>query len=466
MIDLWPKDIGCVEMSYRVYFIDEKILKTKKKGVCIIEALATSKHPIVAIKSFFNLFCMALNLMVIWIVPASALDIYTEAEESLLNRETITGDWNGIRNQLKEKGILFDLEFTEYYQGMISGDGYDGFDFGSRADALIKFDADRLGFWDGGGFHTHLTYRFGKLPAFRGGALWPVSTGSILPLGNEDNLVASSLYMSQRLGDSFSFLLGKINAVDLLANDPFHGGWGNRRFMNLALVAPPSGVLPPVIMGLISNYQIAPLTMTFMVYDPLDRTSDYWPDDLFSDGVNLSIGAKWTGKVWKRPSSISLTGRYSTEESIDLSELVLPPDLRTGAKDGAYNISLDFSHLLLESSTHMGEGLGIYGKAAIADGNPNPIEATFICGVAGHKIVSGRPNDTFGIGYFYYVFSSDLKSAVTPLIKFRDEQGVEIFYSFAITPWFLVSADIQWIDPSIEASERAWIGALRANVRF
>lgn len=44
-------------------------------------------------------------------------------------------------------------------------------------------------------------------------------------------------------------MLGKINAVDLIANDPFYGGWGNTRFMNVAFVAPPSGLFPPVITG-------------------------------------------------------------------------------------------------------------------------------------------------------------------------------------------------------------------------
>jgi len=404
--------------------------------------------------------------MASFVVTASAQDIYAVTEESLLNRETLTGDWGGTRAQLAESGVKLELEFTEYYQGMFSGDGDKDFDFGGRADALVNFDTKKLGFWGGGGLHTHLTYRFGDLPEFRDGAICPVSTGSILPLGEEDNIVASSLYVSQRLGESGSLLLGKINAVDLLANDPFYGGWGNHRFMNLALVAPPSGVLPPVINGAVFNYRITPYTLTFMVFDPHDRTDDYWPDNLFSDGVNLSLGVTWAGDVFDRLTSINLTGIYSTEEKIDISEIALPPELRTQTKDGAYNISLKVSHLVLESSTHPGQGLGLYGKAAVADGNPNPIEASFSGGLAGHRLVPGRPHDSFGIGYFYYNFSDDLKSAVSPLVRFDDEQGVEIFYNLAVTPWFRVTADLQWIDPAVGASDDAWIGALRANVRF
>jgi len=403
------------------------------------------------------------------IVIVVAFCIDTPAEEGspgFLQRETLTGNWGGLRDQLDEKGVKFDIEFTEYYQGMFSGTGYDDFDFGSRADTLIYFDTEKLGLWEGGIFNTHLTYRFGDLPAFRGGALWPVSSGSILPVGEEDRLVASSLYLNQRIGDSGRLLFGKINVIDLLARDPFIGGWGNHRFMNLALMAPPSGVLPPVIMGTRFDHQIDPFILSFMIYDPQDRTSDYFPDDLFSNGVNLSLGGTWIGKVFERATSITLTGIYSTEDSIDLSEFLLPPDLRTGTEDGAYNISVGISHLLLESPTTPGKGMGFYSKAAIADGNPNPIEEAFSGGFAGHHIVPTRPNDTFGIGYYKYNFSGELKSALSPLVSFGNEQGIETFYSFAVTRWFHVTTDLQWIDPAIEDNDNAWIGGLRANVKF
>lgn len=156
-----------------------------------------------------NIFILAIVIAVTFCINAMA----KEGEPGFLQRETLTGNWGGYRDQLVEKGVKFDLEFTEYYQGLFSGDGNDDFEFGSRADALVDVDTTKLGLWSGGGLHTHLTYRFGDLQAFRGGALWPVNTGSILPLDEENSLVASSLYLSQRLGNSANLLLGKINAV-------------------------------------------------------------------------------------------------------------------------------------------------------------------------------------------------------------------------------------------------------------
>ena len=133
-------------------------------------------------------------------------------------------------------------------------------------------------------------------------------------------------------------------------------------------------------------------------------------------------------------------------------------------------------HLVYDSSNYVfladlvhpehGKGLGIYGKAAVTDGNPNPIKTSFIGGLAGHRIVPGRPHDSFGIGYFRYDFSDDLKSAVQPLLNIDAEQGIEVFYSLAVTPWFRVAADLQWIQPASGDNDDAWVGGLRANVRF
>jgi len=72
-----------------------------------------------------------------------------ENEANWLQRETLTGDWGGFRNQLAEKGVKLDIEFTQYYQGMFSGNGYDDFDFGGRIDALFSFDTKKLGSWEG-----------------------------------------------------------------------------------------------------------------------------------------------------------------------------------------------------------------------------------------------------------------------------------------------------------------------------
>ena len=40
------------------------------------------------------------------------------------------------------------------------------------------------------------------------------------------------------------------------------------------------------------------------------------------------------------------------------------------------------------------------------------------------KLIAGRPNDVFGLGYFYYNFSDDLQGATAAVTNFDDEKGV------------------------------------------
>jgi porin len=243
-----------------------------------------------------------------------------------------------LATRLAENGASLRLYVTGFYQGQWTGDqssfskNGQGNDFftGGRIDALLDLDTSRMGLWRGGGFHLHLELEGGRLPGFRGGALWPVNTGAVLPLGSEEELVASSLYYSQRWGGT-SLLLGKINVIDLLANDPFFGGWGIDRFMNLAFVAPPDGVVPPVIMGGILSQQIGEVSLSAMVFDPADQTSNYWVEDLFESGANVSLSAQWNGKAWNRPSNLGLTYTFSTEKKVDLEQILLPLSFRTTA---------------------------------------------------------------------------------------------------------------------------------------
>ena len=48
----------------------------------------------------------------------------------------------------------------------------------------------------------------------------------------------------------------------------------------------------------------------------------------------------------------------------------------------------------------------------------------------------------------------------------NDEQGVELYYNYAVTPWFRVTADLQWIDPALAVNRQAWVASFRASIRF
>jgi porin len=397
--------------------------------------------------------------------PARPLQPADAPATSLAERDRLTGNWGGARDDLAGRGVTFQLELTGFFQSALAGAPAREATAG-RVDALVTLDGGKLGLWSGFGFNVHVESVVGDIPVFRGGALWPGSAGTALPLDKRGEVVATSLYFTQRLGASGSLLIGKINAVDLLARDPFFGGWGIHRFQNLAFVAPPSGLVPPVIMGAVLVAAKAPWSYTFMVYDPGDRTSRYWVDDLFRTGVNAQGGATWTGAVGGRATSLGLTATMSTTDKIDLGAILLPPELQGETKKGSWGVAVQAGHLLAESPVQKGKGLGIYGKAALSDGNPNVIRASFSGGLAAHGTFEARPYDSFGVGLYWYNFSNDLQSTVSPLVGFNDELGVEMFYSAAITRWLRAGANVQVVNPARATDDVVVVGGVRVNIVF
>ena len=59
-------------------------------------------------------------------------------------------------------------------------------------------------------------------------------------------------------------------------------------------------------------------------------------------------------------------------------------------------------------------------------------------------------------------------SRLSPARFFRlmTSRAIEVYYNFAVTPWFHLTADVQWIAPANATAENAWVGGLRANVTF
>jgi porin len=362
-------------------------------------------------------------------------------------------------------GVSPRLDLTGFVQDKVSGDGDESTRFTGRADLFVDISSKGVGLWDGTLLRTHTELRYGDINAGAvGGALWPQNTGAVLPLSGE-GIELTSLYVVQSLGKKTNLILGKVNAVDLLASDPFFGGWGTKRFQNIAFVAPPSGVVPPTIMGAVLAQQAGDIGITVMVFDPEDRTGDYWIDGLFSTGVNASLGATWKGQWGGRETSLGITATGSTARGINFEDILLPPELEAGTRKGSYNIAVQFGHDLL-GSVKGASHLGLYAKAAIADGNPNVIQSSFVGGFAGHGVLPGRGRDRFAIGGYFYNFSDVLQDTVNPLVNFDDELGIEAWYAIALGGNADVTLSMQVVDPARSDFGVATVLGARLGLHF
>ena len=148
----------------------------------------------------------------------------------------LTGDWGGSRTALAERGVTLDFESAHYYQGLLSGSGDNDFEYAGRLDALLNFDTAKLGLWKGGLLRTHTEYRYGDPSPNLGGALLATNSGLILPTGKHEEIVVTSIHLAQQIGDRINVLVGRINALDLIAGDPFFGGGGRSRLPQFGIL--------------------------------------------------------------------------------------------------------------------------------------------------------------------------------------------------------------------------------------
>ena len=112
-------------------------------------------------------------------------------------------------------------------------------------------------------------------------------------------------------------------------------------------------------------------------------------------------------------------------------------------------------------------GWGLFGRAAITDGNPNPVKYFLSAGIGGDSPIRCHSGDTFGIGWYFVGASDEFGPVPTALFGPRDGTGVEMFYNVQVTPWLNITPDVQYIHPGAGAiADDAFIGGLRVSVKL
>jgi porin len=403
---------------------------------------------------------------------ASAQPITAEVKQSQAAIPSIAPDF---KQQLERLGVKLDLSLTGFAQGQATGSDASaainaltkratstGTDGSGRLDALLELDSSRLGLWRGGHINAHVEVEGGGLPGWRGGAFWPVNTAAILPLTDPGQWSLSSLYLRQRWGGT-RVMVGKVNVIDLQAQNPFFGGWGIERFQNLALVLPPTGVTPATLMAASISQQIGEVTLGAMAFDPNDRTLNS-VNNLFADGVNLSLSAQWNGRLWQRNSNLGIAYTLSTRQSVSLEETFVPSELRQRGLISPSNLTLNFGHQLWPSPVMPGKGIGVSGRFGVTGGDPNPIASSLAMGISGEGMWRSRPFDGFGVGVYLYNWSSGLSTTLQTALQ--QEVGMELYYNLALTPWLILSPNLQVIQPATAGSPLLTVLGLRSRVRL
>lgn len=386
--------------------------------------------------------------------PSSA----SSCSSDFWTRPTLSGCWGGVRNELAGKGVIVDMSLTQAAQGIVHGGKDAGWQYsGGRGNITLNLDSQKLGLWFGGSMTVQAEGNFIPADNFlkslngKTGALMPVNSSQFYPMPSGDNFNLPQLSFTQFISPYATFLVGKLDTTSGDANEFAHGK-GDTQFMNLAfnfnpvpLVTTPYSTLGTGLI-LFPTKDPQQASVSLMMVQANGQASRSGFDDLDDDKLTFS------GEGRIRTNFFGLTGHqlfgavFSNRKfsSLDQSVRLIIENRELEGKKGSWNLWYNFDQYLYETEKGSGRGVGIFGRFGASDGNPNPIHFFYSLGIGGKGVMPNRPLDRFGLGFYYIDIASPKIQGPFRREKFlRDEYGFEAFYNIALTPWMLLTPDIQ-----------------------
>jgi porin len=381
-----------------------------------------------------------------------------------LQSSTLTGDWGGARSSLAENGITFDVNVTQVGQGVVDGGKDSTWEYGGRGNVTGHLDTQKAGLWPGGFLTVELEGNWTSSVNNKTGAFMPVNTNQLFPLPKGDNFGVPNLSFAQFLSPYFGLTVGKLDTMSGDANDFAHGK-GDTQFLNTAMsINPVALVVPYSTLGggliVLPTKDPTDAIVTFLVLSASGKATTTGFDELDSDNLIFTAEGRVRTGFFGHTGHQLLGGLYSNRSytSIDQRLGAVIDDRFLNKTDDTWAVYYNFDQYLYESDAKTGRGFGLFGRFGASEGNPNPAEYFFSVGLGG-KGVSSREHDRFGAGFYYIIVEEpSLQLPFSTRTFLQDEFGFEFFYNVALTPWMLLTPDLQVIEPAQKRKFRGGAG--------
>jgi len=355
-------------------------------------------------------------------------------------------------------------------------------------DLGAHIDFMRMGLIPGGLLTVRAEGDFGDSVLSEAGTITSVNYSALMPIGTlkDDTVALTDLYYTQFIGKQFGMFAGRF--------DTYHDGMvmefagagpraGARGFLNANLISPQMvGITTPYVTAL-GGGLLAKLNDHFavsaMVLDKRESSRRTGLDDLGDDGWNALMGALVQYRLAGLPGGAQLG--VSVVWDGDFTKLGDGQLLNLGqglaTDDESWNVfgnvwqyvqvfeDAGAAPLHLDNGRPDLRGWGVFAIWGVADEDTNPFKWSLAGGIGGRGLIPGREDDVFGVGYFYNRLQQG--GIVDSMLDFRPgEQGFEIFYEAALTPWMHLTPDLQVVEPGPSGNDTAVILGLRLLVDF
>lgn len=385
-------------------------------------------------------------------------------------RSQLSGDWADARGEFAENGLTFFGDITQYYQGVTSGGLSQQFEYGGRADYLIDIDSKKMGLWEGGRLDLRGETKLGQDCNQIDGTVALSNFAMALPLLNQNVTALTGVQYTQDLSERVSVFLGKLNLLD---GTPASYARGLRLnyFWNVAMQSnlTRSYLIPSTLgAGITIRDEVEPV-FNFYLLDTHYTPTTSGLSTLFSNGV-VAYGEYRLRTNWfdlPGHSAVGFLYSTATRTALDSDPYLLLGAILSGGpiptKDSAWTVTYRFDQVLYADSEDPKRSWSVNSDVGLTDGDPNPIRWFANLSLVGNSPLRGRENDTVGIGYYHLGVTNQ---PILTIHGIGAEDGVELYYNAAVTPWFHVTPDLQILDPAQQHNSTAILVGVRARLSF
>ncbi|MCH2161182.1 MAG: carbohydrate porin [Phycisphaerales bacterium] len=410
-----------------------------------------------------------------------------------LEGKYLLGNWGGTRDELKGKGISFNvlgvMDFVDNFAG--------GYEQGAFALSLLNVSAsvetEKLLGFEGGEFFT--SFQYGRRIASESeyvGSYWGFDGI------DADVLQLSELSYRQSLADGSAWVLvGKTDGNNYFSNLGPVGNFLNSAASYSSVLNPYMPSFPNQAFGFefgvmpIENLELrmAWLDGSNIRYDPSvgqlgPSTGGRGPASFFTNSsfyldweieYGWSLGAGREGGItagaFLQTGEVAFFGVDSLANLQDVTTVVENP----------FGFYVDMRQRIFDPQNRdkggsSKEGITLFGQVAWGNPGTNPVLYSLTAGVECAGVVPGRPHDSFGalVGFSKFTDNPGIHVARnqsgTRVGSGGHEIDFEIYYQFQVTPWLAIQPDLQVIGSPSGGSpavlDDAIVGTLRFLVSF
>lgn len=389
-----------------------------------------------------------------------------EANErpSLLERENLSGDWDGWRPRLEKDGIRPYLVYTGSMWSNVSGGIRTGTEFDGYLDTGFGLDLGKLGAWQGLGLQASLHWFQGRQPTM---VLVGANVAQAVNPWEASNAIrVFDLYLSQKFGTDGELRVGQL-AVDSdfmlsrYAANMLNAAFGDLPSQNVNLDTPVYPVAGPGIYassGLAGDWLAGRLGVYTATAAP-DTAGNHGFDWRLGNDAGYAFLAELTASAepYGLPGDYTAGGYFAS--------------VREPKWDGDGLVYAQWSGWLIVDQALRVDAQGdpVVGVFVRFSWSPDDgRDVVTLYGDAGLNVfgpIAGRPDDVLGFAGSVGRYSNAFRRGQQP--PSGGAAVLELTYQIAATPWLAVQPDLQYvIDPIAAGAEDATVIGLEMVVTF